>query len=160
MYQVWCQWLQRLQNVPIFSNDDDIGSQVSQKLGKVSWTHLGTLTHKFRQHLWNNTYFRWIFKALGDILWPYRVVKTNPEPHTGKMWKSAYPRNSHMLAFLAWPPTSTPTSNMHVVTNIHTHIHPPNNGQISSVWPSFTQCIRTGLSHILLYKHYTNNTIN
>jgi hypothetical protein len=39
---------------------------------KVSFTHLDTLMHKFRQHLWNNTDFRWIFKALGDILWPYK----------------------------------------------------------------------------------------
>jgi hypothetical protein len=38
--------------------------------------HIGTPTHKFRQHLRNNTDFRWIFKAFGDILWPYKVVKT------------------------------------------------------------------------------------
>jgi hypothetical protein len=25
-----------------------------QKYWKVSWTHLGMSTHKFRQHLWNN----------------------------------------------------------------------------------------------------------
>jgi hypothetical protein len=26
-----------------------------------------------------DTDFRWIFKALGDILWPYKVVKTTLE---------------------------------------------------------------------------------
>jgi hypothetical protein len=58
-----------------------------------------------------NTDFRWIFKALGDILWPYKVVlKTTQEgqfreekkdfffyesgTHTGKMWKSAYPQKT------------------------------------------------------------------
>jgi hypothetical protein len=65
---------------------------------KVLWMHLGMPMHKFRQLLWNNTDFRWIFKVLGDILWPYKVVKTtegrffffflifftNRKPHTGK----------------------------------------------------------------------------
>jgi hypothetical protein len=39
-----------------------------QNHGKVSWMD------KFRQLLWNITDFRWIFKVLGDILWPYKVV--------------------------------------------------------------------------------------
>jgi hypothetical protein len=49
-----------------------------------------------------NTGFRWIFKALGEILWSYKVVKMTQEgqfinyffyesgTHTGKMQKSAY----------------------------------------------------------------------
>jgi hypothetical protein len=45
----------------------DVG--IVQRWGTVSWTHLGTLMHKSWQHLWNNTDFRWIFKAL--VKWPY-----------------------------------------------------------------------------------------
>jgi hypothetical protein len=61
---------------------------------KVSWMHLGMRTHKFRQLLWNNTDFRWIFKVPGDILWPYKVVKTNREP---SHWKKhgEIPDNLH-----------------------------------------------------------------
>jgi hypothetical protein len=53
------------------SNTDEWASSKNEE---VSWMHLGTPTHKFLQYLWNNTDFRWIFKARGDILWPHKVV--------------------------------------------------------------------------------------
>jgi hypothetical protein len=61
-------------------------SQTGKTTEKVSWTQLGMPTHKFRQHLWNNTDFRWIFKALGDILWPYKVAKMTQEGRLKKIF--------------------------------------------------------------------------
>jgi hypothetical protein len=98
----------------LFNNYRWVG-RIRQKWGKVLWTYLCTQTHTFRQHLWNNTDIRWIFKALGYILWPYKVAKTTQEgrfilkkiilirignPYTGKIRKSAYPRKS--LIYEQW----------------------------------------------------------
>jgi hypothetical protein len=41
---------------------------VLQKWGKQFFSSSDQrITHKFWQHVWNNTVFRWIFKALGGL---------------------------------------------------------------------------------------------